>query len=44
MNFYFFKKIFYFGLAILIFGDAWGFVQLKNEKEAYQVWKLQLFT
>ena len=39
MIFCFMKKIFNFCLFFLILGDVWGYVQLKDQKETYQVWK-----
>ena len=39
MTFYFKKNIFSFCLIFLILGDAWGYIQLNDQKETYQVWK-----
>tara|TARA_Y100001954_G_C15829771_1_gene614766 strand:+ start:6238 stop:10185 length:3948 start_codon:yes stop_codon:yes gene_type:complete len=39
MIFYFIKNIFIFCLIFLILGDAWGYIQLNDQKETYQAWK-----
>ena len=39
MAFHLLKKIIFLLLTFLIFEKSWGFVELKNEKEIYHVWK-----